>query len=34
VFDAADALALSLAAIGGMVRDMAPDLPRMRAMAG
>ena len=34
VFDAADALALSLAAIGGMVRDMTPDLPRMRAMAG
>ena len=34
VFDAADALSLSLAAIGGMVRDMAPDLQRMRAMAG
>jgi len=34
VFDAADALALSLAAIGGMVRDMTPDLARMRAMAG
>jgi argininosuccinate lyase len=34
VFDAADALALSLAAIGGMVRDMKPDLARMRAMAG
>jgi argininosuccinate lyase len=34
VFDAADALALSLAAIGGMVRDMTPDLGRMRAMAG
>ncbi len=34
VFDAADALALSLAAIGGMVRDMTPDLARMRATAG
>jgi len=34
VFDAADALALSLAAIGGMVRDMTPDLGRMRALAG
>jgi len=34
VFDAADALALSLAAVGGMVRDMTPDLGRMRAMAG
>ncbi len=34
VFDAADALALSLAAVAGMVRDMTPDLPRMRAMAG
>ncbi len=34
VFDAADALALSLAAVGGMVRDMTPDLARMRAMAG
>ncbi len=34
VFDAADALSLSLAAIGGMVRDMAPDAARMREMAG
>ena len=34
VFDAADALALSLAAVGGMVRDMQPDLGRMRALAG
>ncbi len=34
VFDAADALALSLAAVGGMVWDMVPDLGRMRAMAG
>lgn len=34
VFDAADALALSLAAVGGMVRDMRPDLERMRAVAG
>ncbi len=34
VFDAADALALSLAAMAGMVRDLAPDLSRMRAMAG
>ena len=34
VFDAADALALSLAAIGGMVRDMTPDTARMAAMAG
>ena len=34
VFDAADALALSLAAMAGMVRDLRPDLPRMRAMAG
>ena len=34
VFDAAAALSLSLAAIGGMVRDLQPDLPRMRQMAG
>ena len=34
VFDAADALALSLAASAGMVRDMSPDLVRMRSMAG
>ncbi len=34
VFDAADALALSLAAVAGMVRDMTPDLARMRAVAG
>ena len=34
VFDAAEAWALSLAAIGGMVRDMAPDLARMRELAG
>ena len=34
VFDAADALALSLAAMAGMVRDLRPDLARMRAMAG
>ena len=34
VFDAADALALSLAAIAGMVRDMQPDLARLRAVAG
>jgi argininosuccinate lyase len=34
VFDAADAWALSLAAIAGMVRDMAPDVARMRAFAG
>ena len=34
VFDAADALALSLAAVGGMVRDLRPDTARMRAMAG
>lgn len=34
VFDAAAALSLSLAAIGGMVRDLQPDLGRMRAMAG
>jgi argininosuccinate lyase len=34
VFDAADAWALSLAAMAGMVRDMTPDIARMRAFAG
>ena len=34
VFDAADALSLSLAAIGGMVRDLQPNLTRMRELAG
>ena len=34
MFDAADALALSLAALAGMVRDLEPDLARMRALAG
>jgi argininosuccinate lyase len=34
VFDAADALSLSLAAMAGMVRDVVPDRARMRAMAG
>jgi argininosuccinate lyase len=34
VFDAADALALSLAATAGMVRDLTPDLARMREFAG
>ena len=34
VFDAAGALSLSLAAMAGMVWDMAPDVARMRAMAG
>jgi argininosuccinate lyase len=34
VFDAADAWALSLAAIAGMVRDMTPDTARMRDFAG
>ena len=34
VFDAADALALALAATAGMVRDMTADTGRMRAMAG
>jgi len=33
VFDAADALALSLAALAGMVRDLQPDTARMRALA-
>ncbi len=34
VFDAADALALSLAAITGMIGDLTPDLLRMRHFAG
>jgi argininosuccinate lyase len=34
VFEAAEAWALSLAAIAGMVRDMAPDVARMRELAG
>jgi len=34
VFDAADAMALSLAAMTGMARDLRPDLVRMRALAG
>jgi argininosuccinate lyase len=34
VFDAAAAWALSLAAIAGMVRDMIPDVARMRELAG
>ncbi len=34
VFDAADALALALAAVAGMVRDLRADTARMRAMAG
>ena len=34
VFDAAEAWALSLAAIAGMVRDMTPDVARMREVAG
>jgi argininosuccinate lyase len=34
VFDAAEAWALSLAAMAGMVRDMTPDLVRMRVFAG
>ena len=34
VFDAADALSLSLAAMAGMVRDLTADTARMRAMAG
>jgi argininosuccinate lyase len=33
-FDAADAWALSLAAIAGMVRDMTPNTARMREFAG
>ena len=34
VFDAAEAWALALAATAGMVRDMTPDLARMRDLAG
>jgi argininosuccinate lyase len=34
VFDAAEAWALSLAATAGMVRDMTPDVGRMRVFAG
>ncbi len=34
VFDAAEAWALSLAAMAGMVRDMRPDTARMREAAG
>src|SRR5271165_983041 len=34
VFDAAEAWALSLAAIAGMARDMTPDTMRMRQFAG
>jgi argininosuccinate lyase len=34
VFDAAEAWLLGLAAMEGMVRDMRPDLERMRAFAG
>jgi argininosuccinate lyase len=34
LFDAADALALALAAMEGMVRDMEPDAGRLRAAAG
>ncbi len=34
VFDAADAWALCLAATAGMVRDMVPDVARLRAAAG
>jgi argininosuccinate lyase len=34
VFDAADAWSLSLAATAGMVRDMTPDVARMREFAG
>ena len=34
VFDATEAWALALAATAGMVRDMTPDLERMREMAG
>ena len=34
VFEAAEAWALSLAAVAGMVRDMTPDTERMRALAG
>ena len=34
VFDAAEALTLCLAATAGMVRDLQPDLARMRSFAG
>ncbi|MEM8624811.1 MAG: argininosuccinate lyase, partial [Pseudomonadota bacterium] len=34
VFDASDALALALAAMEGMVRDMAPNRPVLEAAAG
>jgi argininosuccinate lyase len=34
VFDAAEAWTLSLAATAGMVRDLQPDLERMRQFAG
>jgi argininosuccinate lyase len=34
VFDATDAWTLSLAATAGMVRDMTPNLPRLREFAG
>ena len=34
VFDATDALALALAATAGMVRDLTPDLARMRQFSG
>ena len=34
VFEASDAMSLALAATEGMVRDLAPDLGRMRALAG
>ena len=34
LFDAADALALALAAMEGMVRDMTPDAERLRTAAG
>ncbi len=34
VFDTADAWCLSLAAMAGMVRDMQPNLPRLREAAG
>jgi argininosuccinate lyase len=34
VFDAAEAWALALAATAGMVRDMTPDVQRMRSFAG
>ncbi|HET8995716.1 MAG TPA: argininosuccinate lyase [Acetobacteraceae bacterium] len=34
VFEAAEAWALSLAAVAGMARDMTPDTGRMRALAG